>query len=170
VPPRYAYWTILIDGKPTAFRAREKEELLPTFNQLCRTNKDVVFKWFARGRLWESPEAAHAAVRAPKVVGEKRGRDWRPGGAHADPRAKFKKRPRADARPRRDNDRQPDGGPRERKPGHAQAFRPAGRPPTGPRPWSNKPAGPPRTDRPWRDRPRPWSSKPTKKPKPPERE
>ena len=28
------------------------------------TNKDVVFKWFARGRVWESPEAAHAAALA----------------------------------------------------------------------------------------------------------
>src|SRR5436309_2614254 len=53
MPPRYAFWTILIDGKPTAFRAREREELVPTFQQLRRTNKDVVFKWFARrGRPW----------------------------------------------------------------------------------------------------------------------
>jgi hypothetical protein len=28
MPPRYAYWTILIDGKATAFRAKESEELL----------------------------------------------------------------------------------------------------------------------------------------------
>ncbi len=48
-------------------------------------------KWFARGRLWESPEEAHAAtaVRAPSR--EKRGRDWRPGGQHSDPRARFGK-------------------------------------------------------------------------------
>ena len=72
MPPRYVYWTILIDGKATAFRAREKEELLPTFNQLRRTNKDVVMKWFARGRLWETPEEASAALRA-KVVPERRG-------------------------------------------------------------------------------------------------
>ena len=64
MPPRYAYWTILIDDKPTAFRAREQEELLPTLHQLRRTNKDVVLKWFARGRLWETPEAAQAASRA----------------------------------------------------------------------------------------------------------
>ena len=64
MPPRYAYWTILIDNKPTAFRAREKEEMLPTFHQLRRTNRDVVLKWFARGRLWETPEAAQAAGRA----------------------------------------------------------------------------------------------------------
>ena len=56
MPPRYAYWTILIDNTPTAFRAREREELLPTLQQLRRTNKDVVMKWFARGRLWESRE------------------------------------------------------------------------------------------------------------------
>lgn len=90
MPPRYAYWTILIDGKPTAFRAREKDELLPTFQQLRRTNTDIVFKWFARGRVWESPEAARAAAEQPSARG-KRGRDWRPGGTHKDPRARFKK-------------------------------------------------------------------------------
>src|SRR6266516_1425076 len=104
MPPRYAFWTILIDGKPTAFRAREKEELLPTFKQLQRTNKDVVFKWFARGRLWETPEQAQFAQRVPKPAGEKRGGSWRPGGTHEDPRARFKERPRQHA-PRRDNDR-----------------------------------------------------------------
>src|SRR6185503_7462054 len=91
MPPRFAYWTILIDDKPTAFRAREQEELLPTLQQLRRTNKDVVLKWFARGRLWETPEAAQAASRAAAPVGEKRGHDWRPGGAHKDPRDRFKK-------------------------------------------------------------------------------
>ena len=80
MPPRYAYWTILIDQKPTAFRAKEKEELLPTFVQLQRKNPDVVMKWFARGQLWESPAEALAAQRAPKAPVEKRGRDWRPGG------------------------------------------------------------------------------------------
>ena len=78
MPPRYAYWTILIDNKPTAFRAREKEELLPTLQQLKRTSKDVVMKWFAQGRLWESPEQSRATVRAPKGAGEKRGNAWRP--------------------------------------------------------------------------------------------
>ena len=57
MPPRYAYWTILIDDTPTAFRAREREELLPTFHQLQRKNKNVAMQWFARGRLWESREA-----------------------------------------------------------------------------------------------------------------
>ena len=88
MPPRYAYWTILIDNKATAFRARVKDELLPTLHQLRRTNRDVVMKWFARGRLWESPDAELAARHRPKPF-EKRGPEWRPGGAHADPRARF---------------------------------------------------------------------------------
>jgi len=101
VPPRYAFWTILIDQKPTAFRAREREELLPTLAQLKRTNSDVVLKWFARERLWESPEEERAA-QAPRPSfrprgerpppAEKRTREWRPGGKHEDPRERFRKR------------------------------------------------------------------------------
>ena len=90
MPPRYAYWTILIDNAATAFRAREKDELLPTLHQLRRTNPDVIMKWFARGRLWESPDAELAA-RFTSKPRETRGAAWRPGGAHADPRARFKK-------------------------------------------------------------------------------
>jgi hypothetical protein len=186
MPPRYAFWTILIDGKATAFRAREKEELLPTFQQLKRTNKDVVFKWFARGRLWETPEESQAALRAPRVVPEKRGGAWRPGGTHADPRERFKKKSGArshkfDSRPK--------------PPDAAQGFRPAsprppnkygsrpsgpsrgdrswgGKPPSSgprqPQPWRDKPSGPPRGDRPWSRKPsggapprgdRPWRDK-----------
>src|SRR2546426_11508308 len=96
MPPRFAYWTILIDGKPTAFRARDHEELLPTLNQLKRTNKDALLQWFARGKLWESPDAERAAWRArdasaaPRGKGDVRGRDWRPGGEHKDPRQHFR--------------------------------------------------------------------------------
>ena len=99
MPPRYAYWTLLIDQKATAFRAREREELLPTLHQLRRKNADVVMKWFARGRLWTSPAEAQAALRATRPVREPRGRDWRPGGEHRDPRDRFKKgsRPRGAA-------------------------------------------------------------------------
>jgi hypothetical protein len=71
VPPRYAYWTILIDDRPTAFRAREQAELLPTLHQLRRTNSNVTMKWFARGRLWESVEQAGAAKRRPKAHAER---------------------------------------------------------------------------------------------------
>src|SRR5512143_1413048 len=94
MPPRYAYWTILIDGKATAFRAKEREELLPTLNQLRRKNDDVTLRYFARGKLWDSPEQALWANRNAQGLGEKRDRDWRPGGAHRDPRARFDKKPR----------------------------------------------------------------------------
>jgi hypothetical protein len=96
MPPRYAYWTILIDEKPTAFRARDKAELLPTFHQLQRTNPNIMFRWFARGRLWESPEQAHSAGQRPKLH---HGPQWRPGGEHRDPRERFRK-PRSSRPPR----------------------------------------------------------------------
>src|SRR5215216_5317215 len=91
MPPRYAYWTILIDGKATAFRARERDELMPTFKQLARKNPDIVMRYFARGRLWDTPEQAQWASRNMERTppGDKRGRDWRPGGEHKDPRARF---------------------------------------------------------------------------------
>ena len=92
MPPRYAFWTILIDQKPTAFRAREQAELLPTLAQLRRTNKDVILKWFSRDRLWDSPEQEREARTRPKPAAERRNREWRPGGGHADPRARFRKR------------------------------------------------------------------------------
>ena len=141
MPPRYTFWTILIDRKPTAFRAREKEELLPTLQQLRRTNKDVVMKWFARGRLWETPEEASAAQRK-KVVPERRGHQWRPGGAHKDPRERFKKRAKRGsdtgaAKPRRDVPSEPTFTP-ERRESDAPPM-----PVDAPRP-----APPPRPERP----------------------
>jgi hypothetical protein len=104
VPPRYAYWTILIDNRPTAFRAREQADLLPTLHQLKRTNPNAEMKWFARGTLWDTPEQAQWARTNMPKPSERRGRDWRPGGGHSDPRAakpnRSKQRPtkrRADA-------------------------------------------------------------------------
>src|SRR5262249_45604693 len=136
MPPRFAYWTILIDGTPTAFRARDREELLPTLGQLKRTNEHVELKWFAQGRLWDSPEAQHTARRAAHPAREKRGVDWRPGGQHKDPRARFDKeaqrRKKREQRAQWNASRPADArGGGERKP-----FRPR----------------PPRSDRPWRDR------------------
>src|SRR5262245_5821047 len=92
MPPRFAYWTILIDNGPTAFRARDAEDLLPTLHQLKRTNANVVMKWFSGGRLWDSPQAAQQARRRPARAVEKRGAAWRPGGAHVDPRDRFRKK------------------------------------------------------------------------------
>ena len=61
MPPRFTYWTIILEGKPTAFRANTQEELLPTLKQLQSKHPDAVLMWFARGRLWPSEEEARAA-------------------------------------------------------------------------------------------------------------
>ena len=58
MPPRYSYWTIIAGGLPTAFRAAERDELMPTFTRLREKHPDAEMKWFARGKLWESPDAA----------------------------------------------------------------------------------------------------------------
>jgi translation initiation factor IF-2 len=159
MPPRFTYWTIILEGKPTAFRASTQEELLPTFNRLKSKHPDTLMMWFARGRLWKSEEEAkeafHARKRARAPEGqERRGPDWRPGGKHEDPRKRFEiprdeKRRRFRDRLYRDRneqqqgDRPPSGdrGPRSEGP---RPDRPAGpRPDRPPRPeW--KPKGPPR--------------------------
>src|SRR5579864_1702339 len=162
MPPRFAYWTILIDQKPTAFRAREADELLPTLNQLKRKNTDVVMKWFARGRLWDSQTAEREAftTRADRPA-ERRNQDWRPGGEHKDPRARFdKEKRRRDKREQRAQRNEAEA---------ARVFRPTQ--PPGARPWSNKPPAsgerrPPSGDRkPWSNRPppgdrKPWTNRP----------
>jgi len=62
MPPRFAYWTILAGGLPTAFRAALREELLPTFRRIQEKHPDAEMKYFARGRLWASPEEARQAA------------------------------------------------------------------------------------------------------------
>jgi hypothetical protein len=96
MPPRFTYWTIILDGQPTAFRAAERDQLLPTLKQLQSKNPAAVLKWFAHGRLWESPEEVwqvrlKARAAAREASEERRNRSWRPGGEHKDPREKFKK-------------------------------------------------------------------------------
>lgn len=90
MPPRHTYWTIILEGKPTAFRAHTQEELLPTLRQLQSRHPDAVLMWFARGRLWKSEEESRAALVRKRPVEERRGPAWRPGGSHEDPRARFK--------------------------------------------------------------------------------
>jgi len=91
MPPRFSYWTILAGGLPTSFRAAEREDLLPTLRRLQERHPDAEMKWFQRGKLWASPEEAESAFVKPA---EPRGRDWRPGGQHRDPREPFKKQKR----------------------------------------------------------------------------
>jgi hypothetical protein len=124
MPPRYAYWTIIAGGLPTAFRAAERQELLPTFKRILDKHPDATMQWFARGRLWDSPDAARLdleerrtrrmsrerrrSAERPQTGRDDRGRpnsarrakEWRPGGDHQDPRQPFK-----DAKRRRNQQR-----------------------------------------------------------------
>ena len=77
MPPRHAYWTILIGDSPTAFRARERDELLPTFERLRAKQPDAVLKWFERGRLWASPEEARGPAPSPSGPQDRRGKEFR---------------------------------------------------------------------------------------------
>jgi hypothetical protein len=187
MPPRFAYWTIIAGGLPTAFRAADREELLPTFTRLKQKQPDAEMKWFARGKLWESPEEARSqrdrAVGREQTTGrdkerhrrpdgqrESRGRDWRPGGDHRDPRQPFKdakkarnQRIKAEKFARKTGR---DEAPRERP--HGDPVAPERRPrPTGPRgsdavanrkPWNGKPQSRGGSAAP--AGPRAWSAKP----------
>jgi 23S rRNA pseudouridine2605 synthase len=62
MPPRYAYWTILIGDEPTAFRAGAMEDIMPTFNRLKEKQPTAVLKWFQNGRLWTSRIEAREAM------------------------------------------------------------------------------------------------------------
>ena len=67
MPPRYAYWTIIAGGLPTAFRTAERDELLPTFRRIKEKHPDAELKYFARGKLWGSPEEARRAAEARRT-------------------------------------------------------------------------------------------------------
>ena len=64
MPPRYAYWTIIVDNQPTAFRSGSQEELMPTFKRLKAKNDTAVMMWFQNGKLWPSRVDAQEAMRA----------------------------------------------------------------------------------------------------------
>src|SRR5215207_8297917 len=171
MPPRYTYWTIIVGGQPTAFRAATQDELLPTLKQLQSKQPDAVMMWFARGKLWPTEEASAFALRQEREGGggERRGNAWRPGGEHKDPRDKFKvpravKRQRFAARARNERiDEEHRGGERPTgrpprqggdRPAGPQSDRPAGprnERPSGPR--SDRPGGPRGGGRPASDRP-----------------
>ena len=64
MPPRYAYWTIIVDDQPTAFRASAQEDLMPTFKRLKERHPSAAMKWFQNGKLWPSRLDAQEAMRA----------------------------------------------------------------------------------------------------------
>lgn len=86
---RHAFW-IIIDGQvATSFRARDRETLLPTLNQLKRKSPNVFLMWFERGRFWKGPGEARDALLARRRTPSARPKEWRPGGNHRDPRARY---------------------------------------------------------------------------------
>lgn len=188
MPPRFSYWTIIAGGLPTAFRAAERDELIPTFTRIREKHPDAQMKWFARGKLWDSPDAARRdlgerrdrtdprgarqdggggrARGGPARHGDRDGqrtRDWRPGGEHRDPRQKYK-----DAKKAKNLAHRREKFARKHGPTRPAAFRPQQDP--GPRhetrparPKGFHPAGAsrPRPDRPGGARgERPWRDRP----------
>jgi hypothetical protein len=250
MPPRFAYWTIILDGAPTSFRTKDREEILPLFNQLKAKNPGALLKWFSGGTLWDSPEQAREARELEKVRrfreersrqirterrpgssprpgsaqadpesqdplaefrrqhgrpadgsdqkpparprgpgssgpgAARRGRDWRPGGEHRDPRDRYKLPPGESRKRWKERNLGPRGpkpsGPERWSPGSSDPRspkaqphgrpKPFGRKPGGDRPWSDRPGGPPSTrggdDRSLRPR-KPFGSKPGGRGKPP---
>jgi hypothetical protein len=185
MPPRYAYWTIIAGGLPTAFRAADREELLPTFQRIKEKHPDAEMKWFARGKLWESQEAARAAERrggadrrgrpsshaeARRAKAGGRPKEWRPGGEHRDPRQKFidaKKQRNAAMRQDRWNRKNAEGvGAQGSGFRRGQANRPEGK-----RPWlkaqgTEEPSQPPRPRGPNREPKPDEDPQPTTPPRP----
>ena len=74
MPPRYAYWTIIVDDQATAFRAGSLEDIMPTFNRLKEKQPSAKLMWFQSGKLWPSRVDAREAM---QVRGD-RGRDRDP--------------------------------------------------------------------------------------------
>ena len=114
MPPRYAYWTILIDDQPTAFRATKVEELLPTFNRLKQKNPSAVMMWSQFGKLWKSPEEAMAEGKSKDPRQSARPKpEWKPkaaGGERPYTRKPYADRPKPPAFARGSHLRQGSGG------------------------------------------------------------
>ena len=118
MPPRYAYWTILVDEQPTAFRAGSQEELMPTFKRLKLKHASAKMMWWQNGKLWDSRLDAQQAMHARGEMG-RRGDARQDGGFRDRPRG-----PRTDQPAERRNasgklEWQPKGdapSPRDRKP------------------------------------------------------
>ena len=115
MPPRYAYWTILVDDQPTAFRAGAQEDLLPTFKRLKEKHPSAVMKWFQNGKLWDSRIDAQEAMRARGEMG-RRGDERQQGGFRSRDRDFKSSRPRDDDRKPRRSSSASEGGRPEWKP------------------------------------------------------
>ncbi len=96
MPPRFAYWTIILDGIATSFRAHDRAEILPIFNQLKKKDPAALLKWFSGGKLWDSPEQAKELralerVRQFREERKNQAHDEHERGSGEDPLAEFRK-------------------------------------------------------------------------------
>jgi hypothetical protein len=149
MPPRYSYWTIIVDDQPTAFRAALVEDLLPTFNRLRQKHPSAVMKWFERGRLWTSRGEAHDALVEARRAARPDSREarWRPSGDRP-PAREPRWRPSGDRAPARDVRWRPSG---DRPPARDAKWRPSGdKPPARESRWRPNGDGPPARDAKWR--------------------
>lgn len=144
MPPRYAYWTILVDEQPTAFRAALQDDLMPTFKRLREKHPFTRLVWFQNGKVWNSRLDAQEAMRERGERG--RSGDKRQGGFRSQPapgpraprtadrdakgQLEWKPKGEADAKPARKLDWQPKGklewSPRGKAAGHAKTSRTRG--------------------------------------------
>jgi hypothetical protein len=153
----HSFWMIVDGTVPTAFRARSREDLLPTLRQLQRTQPEAAVVWFEAGRTWESQDAAREARELRRRAARDRKPSWRPGGAHVDPREKYKMtrdQKRARFKKRAAFDRRPPEG--------AGPTVPSIPPDTANPPRNEKPAG----DRPFTRRPTRSFDQRERRPKP----
>ena len=84
-----SFWLIIDGAVPTAFRSSKREDLVPTLHQLKRTQPNAALVWFQHGQTWESQIAAREGIAMRRRAARERKPDWRPGGSHKDPRARY---------------------------------------------------------------------------------
>jgi hypothetical protein len=83
MPPRYAYWTILVDDQPTAFRASSQEDLMPTLKRLQAKHPSAKMMWWQNGKLWDRRVDAQDAMHTRGELG-RRGDSRQAGGGFRD--------------------------------------------------------------------------------------
>ena len=98
MPPRYAYWTILVDEQPTAFRAGDRDDLQPTFKRLQAKHPSARMVWFQNGKIWNTRLDAQEAMRARGERG--RAGDFRQGSSERKTKLEWKPKSEVTDRPK----------------------------------------------------------------------
>jgi hypothetical protein len=108
MPPRYAYYTILVDEQPTAFRAAHREDLQPTFKRLQQKHPTARMVWFQNGKVWNTRLDAQEAMRVRGERGRQGDNRQRPATRAKlewKPRSEAAARPKLDWKPRESRDK-----------------------------------------------------------------